>query len=302
MKAILYGTFVAILVAMASASSMAATFSFGEDEAKVKTGEIFEAAVLLDTGSETINAVEGRISFSEKSVDLEELRDGNSIVSLWIEKPHLTQPGEMFFSALFPGGYSGAQGELFVILFRAVEGGRSDVGFLTVRALLHDGRGTEGTVVTVPLRVHVSDAFPTSTRLHSGPDTFPPESFTPEISRDPSVFGNQYFIAFATTDKGIGMDHYEVMEIRDGRSASGVNQWQRAESPYLLLDQTLQSDIYVRAVDARGNFLIVKLPARFSSSPRILDWGALLFGTGVAFVILLLVVWRSLRLRHGRAR
>jgi len=76
-------------------------------------------------------------------------------------------------------------------------------------------------------------------------DDIPPEPFEIKISQDPNIFGGKYFIVFSTTDKQTGIDHYEVKE--------GKIDWKRAESPYLLEDQSLKSIIKVKAVDKAGN-------------------------------------------------
>ena len=86
-------------------------------------------------------------------------------------------------------------------------------------------------------------------------DSTPPNDFLPKIGKDPSVFGGKYFLTFATTDETSGIDHYEISETRGKRQEI----WKKAESPYLLEDQSLQSKILVKAVDKAGNERIVQL-------------------------------------------
>jgi hypothetical protein len=90
-----------------------------------------------------------------------------------------------------------------------------------------------------------------------------PERFAPVVSRDPGIFGGQYFLAFATTDKGSGLDHYDVLEVPAGTAIGQDVPWQTVASPYLLKDQTLGSDVYVRAVSRAGTVLVAKVPAEF---------------------------------------
>jgi len=80
-------------------------------------------------------------------------------------------------------------------------------------------------------------------------DTTPPEHFEALISRDPSLFNNQYFVSFFTTDKGSGVARYEVRE--------GDRDFLRAQSPHLLLDQSLESVIQIKAVDKAGNEIVI---------------------------------------------
>ncbi|MCK4354831.1 four helix bundle protein [Candidatus Parcubacteria bacterium] len=76
-------------------------------------------------------------------------------------------------------------------------------------------------------------------------DSTAPEQFSLEIAQDTSIFEGKYFIVFQSLDKQAGIDCYEIKE--------GEREWKRAESPYLLEDQTLQSIIKAKAVDKAGN-------------------------------------------------
>jgi hypothetical protein len=58
------------------------------------------------------------------------------------------------------------------------------------------------------------------------------------------VFGGLYYIVFSTVDKQSGVDHYEVFE-------NGA--WEKVVSPYKLPDQSLKSEIKVKAIDKAGN-------------------------------------------------
>jgi hypothetical protein len=123
-------------------------------------------------------------------------------------------------------------------------------------------------------------------------DLEPPDPFTPIIASDTAFFSGKYFLVFGTTDQSSGMAYYEVLEVPSGSVVGNLAQWQRATSPYLLQDQSLSSDIYVRAVDRSGNFRIVELPATHPMAENILrsrgsiEWGIL--------VVLLLVVFGSI--------
>jgi hypothetical protein len=76
-------------------------------------------------------------------------------------------------------------------------------------------------------------------------DSTSPEDFKPEIGKDPTIFGGKYFLSFATTDLTSGVQYFEIKE--------GKRDFKRAESPYLLEDQSLENKILVKAVDKAGN-------------------------------------------------
>jgi len=84
-----------------------------------------------------------------------------------------------------------------------------------------------------------------------------PEEFTPKIGQDSSVFEGKYFLNFSTIDKISGIDHYEVLEIKDKQQDR--EDWKVVESPYVLEDQTLNSLIKVKAVDKADNERIAQI-------------------------------------------
>ncbi len=128
-------------------------------------------------------------------------------------------------------------------------------------------------------------------------DTQPPEEFKPKIGQDPSLFEEKYFLSFATKDSGSGIDHYEILEARDG----GEEVWKIEESPYLLENQTLQSIIRVKAIDKAGNERIAEivpsLPEKLISLP---GWKIILVlaGIGIVWWILRIIREKRIQKRH----
>ena len=74
-----------------SGSIFAAEIFYDADTRKIKENTEFEVGVFLNAESENINAFEGKIIFPHDLLDLKEIRDGNTIVNFWIEKPHKRQ-------------------------------------------------------------------------------------------------------------------------------------------------------------------------------------------------------------------
>ncbi|HSX57779.1 MAG TPA: hypothetical protein VLE47_00715 [Candidatus Saccharimonadales bacterium] len=104
---------------------------------------------------------------------------------------------------------------------------------------------------------------PTSTfRLQI--DTTPPEKFTPEA--DPKENAEvRPIIAFNTTDKTSGIDHYEL-KVDNGS-------WTRVDNPYKLASISSGSHtVYVKAVDKAGNETIgeVKITVKQIQAPKII--------------------------------
>ena len=123
-------------------------------------------------------------------------------------------------------------------------------------------------------------------------DATPPEEFKPEIGQDPAVFEGKYFIAFFTTDVGTGVDYYEVLEADERGYQRGTTlkaEWKRAESPYLLEDQSLQSIIKVRAVDKAGNERVAEI-----IPPYKITWKEILLGI-IIVAMIGVVIWQLIR-------
>jgi len=161
----------------------------------------------------------------------------------------------------------------------------------TIEVYLNDGKGTRDEVSVKDLIINVlpkiSDARSTddwSTIISN--DKTPPESFEITPGKDPSIFDNQYFISFFTTDAGSGVAYYEVQE--------GDRNFIRAESPYVLKDQTLKSLIKVKAIDKAGNERTEELMLSAPAVPfykNILPWIVVFIIIAVIFY----VFWRNFR-------
>jgi len=220
----------------------------------------------VDTQGEEINALEGVIKLPDNLLEVQRVSDGNTIVSLWAERPVFDEENnEIRFSGIIPGGFWGKDGFLFSINCFSRGKGQGKIEIEEARALLNDGQGTETAVFVSPLEILVSDqAVPFSIEIKE--DLDPPEAFIPELASDPDIFGGKWFLAFATQDKGSGIAYYQVHETNRKREASriGKNEWAIAISPYVIKDQDLRSYIYIKAVDNAGNQRIAIVEPRDS--------------------------------------
>ncbi len=246
----------------------------------------FEVRLLLDTQNKTINAMEGKIVFSSDALELKEIRDGNSTVNFWVEKP-VYSGGNISFGGIVPGGYNGQSGLLFSLIFEAKKEGAAGISLENASALLNNGQGTADATTVKNLELKIE-----KTGTASAPviiDREPPENFNPLIGRNPDIFGGKWFLTFATQDKGSGIDYYQVQERWFWQPDNNV--WRKVESPYLLKDQLGISYVFVRAVDKSGNERIVAV------SPRIMPAYELFVIFGIIIVVLVL-----LRRIYGRKK
>ena len=273
-----------------SASSVFAAETFFETKnPEIRLGDKLEVNLFLNTDNEDINAVEGKVIFPEKLIELKEIKDGNSIINFWIERPKASG-GEILFSGIIPGGYSGKKGLILSAVFQSIEEGRGLVEVRDIKVLLNDGKGTETRVTTSNLQFVISKQAPSS-KL-SPPekkDIDMPEAFEPAVANDPTMFDGKYFLVFATQDKASGIDHYEVCE--------GKRQCVIADSPHLLKNQNLDEEIIVKAIDKSGNERIVTLPAQ---KPAIWYKNYLILAIIILVIAIAYLMWKFLWRKNRR--
>lgn len=251
--------FVLILIALCLAplTSFAAEISFSAPKNTFAIQEDFLVQIYLDTKGESVNAVAGTVKFPDSLVDVQEVRDGNSAINFWVEKPHEVQTGKIAFSGITTGGFVGSKIFLFSIVFHSNKLGSGEVSLEDIQTLKNDGSGTNIQTDSSPFAFSISKTSNTQTQADlSIADTNPPEDFTPFITRDPHIFDGKYFIVFSTVDKSSGVDHYEV---RESAFLGFGGDYIQADSPYELQGQHLLQTIYVKAVDKNGNERIVKI-------------------------------------------
>ena len=236
----------------------AAQISFDAKTTQTQVGKNFEVILFVNTEQENLNAFEGKVTFPNALLDLKEIRDGNTIVNFWIEKPK-AQDNAIIFSGVTPGGFNGKSGLIFSAIFEAKKEGVAKFEVKDARILRNDGIGSMVVLSMMPLEVVISkEARIEIPAIQKIEDREQPELFVPEIARDESIFDGEWFIAFVTQDKVSGIDHYEIKESRQ-KILTFFSRWRAAESPHVLKDQELRSYIFVKAVDKTGNERIVKL-------------------------------------------
>lgn len=265
------------------ATALAAKLELNSLVSEIGIGQELQVNLTIDTQSEDINAVEAKISFPEQLLKLKEIRDGNSIINFWIERPKIEKAGIINFSGIIPGGYKETKGFLFSIILEAKKSGGGIVEISNAKILRNDGKGTVAPLTISNFQFLISEQVPIyQIPIIETKDVEPPEEFKPEITHDPSLFDNKWFLVFTTQDKGSGIDHYKVCE--KVKTTCVI-----AESPYVLQNQNLDGKIFVHAIDKNGNERIVILPSKFAPwyKKPIVDIVLSL----IALVVLLFSIW-----------
>jgi len=247
----------------AALNAYASELFFEAANRKFMQSDLFTISVFLDTQGESANAIEGKIIFPPQLLEIREVRDGNSVINFWIERPNAEQTGFISFSGITPGGYQATKGFLFSVAFSTKLSGNGIIEMRNAKVLLDDGKGTQANLKISPFQFFISKgspaAQPTAKPLE---DREPPESFKPEVSQSQYLFDSKWFLVFATQDKGSGISGYEVKEA-SLRVLAIFSKWQSAVSPHVLEDQGLRSYIYAKAIDKAGNKRISVIAPRY---------------------------------------
>jgi hypothetical protein len=243
---------------------LAARLYFEPAEQSGGLGRLFSVRVMFDAQGEEINALASQIVYRPDLLELVSLREANSIINLWVEKPVADCQDnfcQINFSGIIPGGFSGTllpyssllnPGQVLELIFKSHQPGSGLVSFQNGQALLNDGQGT-GVQLTLEPLTYIITAEPAEGAEEFAEDAVSPQPFSVIIASNADIFDGRYFAAFFSQDKETGIAYYEVWESRRPIKKSAEADWQRVSSPYLLEDQDLRSYVYVKAVDQAGN-------------------------------------------------
>lgn len=319
-----WGGYILFLWCLVIPSAQAATLYIDPTMSETGQGGSVVMAVRLDTTNEQcINAVDAVLTFDE-SLQVADISIGNSIFPIWIQPPvYDNTTHTISFAGGLPNGYCGRiPGDpaltniLTEIVFRtpanAPEGSIYPVRFTeNAAAYLNDGQGTRIAVDTQDADIAVAGTYDALSdeawRDRVLADSDAPEDFSVVLSRTNNAFQGKYFITFSTTDKQTGIDHYEVMEqpldqFNFFNFGAATAPWQEVVSPYVLDDQSLNSTIFVKAVDKAGNEYIATLVP--DEELRGVNVGMMVFYGAIAVVGVLLLgllfAWWFVRRTHQR--
>ena len=231
---------------------LAARLYFEPAEQSGGLGRLFSVRVMFDAQGEEINALASQIVYRSDSLELVSLREANSIINLWVEKPAADcreDSCQVNFSGIIPGGFSGTllpysdilnPGQVLELIFKGKKAGAGFISLQNGQALLNDGQGT-GVQLTLEPLTYTINTEPAEGLEALAEDVVPPQPFSVIITSNAEIFDGRYFAAFFGQDKETGIAYYEVWESRRPIKKSTEADWQRVSSPYLLKDQALRS-------------------------------------------------------------
>lgn len=291
-----YFFILALGVLLLPQSVFASTVYIDTNRTDFFVGDTILVRVRIDSENKSINAIEGQVAlnYSADAISLTDINTAGSKFSLWPSKPFPSDDNtSISFIGGTPGGFVSKDAIVFNVALKLQEAGQLTLSPKNIAVYLHDGKGSRDFARVKDLVINVLPEG-SGTRLTDewsgviSDDKTKPESFDVVLGKDPSLFDNQYFISFFTTDAESGVAYYEVQE--------GRTDFVRAESPYMLKDQSVGGRILVKAVDKAGNERIAELrssDSRVVSIPLdkdVLPWIAVILLIILAIVYIL---WKA---------
>lgn len=166
MKRILLALLLSTVFFSASTASVsAASLTFGGSRS-VSVGENISIPVFISTsGSESANAVAATVNFPADKLRVVSVSE-SGIVDLWAEKPAYsnTRGTVTFQGVTYNPGYSGTNGRVISITFRALREGDAILSFSDRSILANDGEGTEILTGSGSATIQILAAVPAAPR------------------------------------------------------------------------------------------------------------------------------------------
>jgi len=136
---------VLLFLSVAPTYAGSATLKIDPSQGTFFVGSSFDVSIILDTGGETINAVETELRFPPSLVQVTSPSASRSFIAIWTSPPTFSnEEGYVRFQGGVPSpGLKTSQGVLSTITFRAVQPGNVILELKNARVLRADGSGTD---------------------------------------------------------------------------------------------------------------------------------------------------------------
>lgn len=132
------------LFALAPISAHAASLNFSPPSGSYGVGTTFSVSVNVESSVQAMNAASGVVSFPWNKLEVVSISKQGSIFSLWPAEPSFSNSqGTISFEGIVLNpGYTGANGKILTITFRARSAGEANISFSSGSVLANDGTGT----------------------------------------------------------------------------------------------------------------------------------------------------------------
>lgn len=122
----------------------AATLSLSPVSGGFITGQTFSVRVAVSSPDQAMNAVSGVLSFPASLLEVTSVSKTGSVVNLWVQEPTFSNAGGTvsFEGVVLNPGYTGSNGTVITVTFRATANGVANLRFTSGTVLANDGQGT----------------------------------------------------------------------------------------------------------------------------------------------------------------
>lgn len=122
----------------------AASLNITSSASEVKTGDIVNIKVVLNSSGAAVNSAEGVLNFPSDILEVISLDKSNSIFSIWVEDPSFSNSiGTISFSGGLPSpGFIGTNGKVISVVFHAKKSGTATFNISDGAVRADDGSGT----------------------------------------------------------------------------------------------------------------------------------------------------------------
>lgn len=126
----------------------------------VRLGDLINASIIVNTKGKSINNAEGIINYPKDLIEVVSISKTGSIFSFWMEEPKFSNSvGKISFNGGVPNpGFTGSNGLIAKISFKAKKSGSATISFLTANVRLNDGLGTDDTDGKISATVNIKEA------------------------------------------------------------------------------------------------------------------------------------------------
>jgi hypothetical protein len=254
----------------------------------IAIGDEFQVTVVLRNKEAPLNTFQGTLVFPDSIAEPVRINEQQSITSMWVTPPNISKKSPMPFSAVIPGGYSGDNGVVLAVVFKAIKAGTGSITVQNGQVYLNTADGARGAAksnsISIAVSERVSEQSTSTAVVITNGDTTPPFDIQYEITRSRTFFDNQWFIALQAKDTDSGMDHFEIQE--SSADTPQPEKWIVAERLTILTDQSRKSYVHIKAIDRSGNERVITAPPVHKiwySNPLL--WGilVLLVVAGIIF-------------------
>jgi|SRR3989344_2611857 len=119
-------------------------------------GDTISIALLVNTLNQSINAVEGKITFPSDKLEVTGISKENSIISLWAEEPVPSSNSIAFSGGLPSPGFIGTAGKVMIISFKVKSDGDAVIDIEDAQVLANDGFATNILSEIIPTNISLS--------------------------------------------------------------------------------------------------------------------------------------------------